>query len=78
MVFDDYCDEFSGKKAKFDGDVEARYSCVQLGRILQFLECPQYLRKNFFPIHKDLKYCGLLNPLNAPHHLTANDNFVYR
>ena len=23
--------------------------CVQLARVLQYLECPQYLRKHFFP-----------------------------
>jgi len=27
-------------------------------RILQFLECPQYLRKQLFPLHKDLQYAG--------------------
>ncbi|PIK57856.1 hypothetical protein BSL78_05239 [Apostichopus japonicus] len=45
---------------------------VQLARILQYLECPQYLRKNFFPMHQDLKYAGLLNPLDCPHHLRAD------
>lgn len=29
---------------------------VQMARILQYLECPQYLRKSFFPQHEDLKY----------------------
>jgi predicted SPOUT superfamily RNA methylase MTH1 len=41
----------------------------QLARILQYLECPQYLRKHFFPLHKDLQYAGVLNPTDMPHHL---------
>lgn len=53
-------------------------SCVQMARILQYLECPQYLRKFFFPLHKDLKYCGLLNPLDAPHHLRQSNEFQFR
>lgn len=55
-----------------------RSSCLQLARILQYLECPQYLRKFFFPLHKDLKYSGLLNPLDAPHHLRQQNIFRYR
>lgn len=81
VVFDDYGDEANSKKSTIEGSdglVTARHSCVQLGRILQYLECPQYLRKSFFPIHNDLKYCGILNPLNAPHHMGPNDEFTYR
>lgn len=52
--------------------------CLQLARILQYLECPQYLRKSFFPIHKDLKFSGLLNPLDAPHHLRQQNDFIFR
>ncbi|CAG9861025.1 unnamed protein product [Phyllotreta striolata] len=81
VIFDDYGDEASAKKSSLEHDtgvVSARQSCVQLGRILQYLECPQYLRKHFFPIHQDLKYCGLLNPLNAPHHLGPKDEFLFR
>ncbi|XP_069676517.1 putative methyltransferase C9orf114 isoform X2 [Periplaneta americana] len=55
-----------------------RRCCVQLARILQYLECPQYLRKYFFPLHKDLQYAGLLNPLDTPHHLRQNDEFAFR
>ena len=33
---------------------------ILLARILQYLECPQYLRKNFFPKHSDLQYAGML------------------
>lgn len=49
-----------------------------LARILQYLECPQYLRKNLFPIHPDLQFAGLLNPLDAPHHMRANEIRPYR
>ncbi|KAH8269616.1 hypothetical protein KR018_010515 [Drosophila ironensis] len=55
-----------------------RSSSLQLARILQYLECPQYLRKYFFPLHKDLKYSGLLNPLDTPHHLRQQSKFRYR
>ncbi|XP_041481352.1 putative methyltransferase C9orf114 isoform X4 [Lytechinus variegatus] len=51
---------------------------VQLARILQYLECPQYLRKIFFPRHSDLQYAGLLNPLDSPHHVRANEEVAYR
>lgn len=61
-----------------EGTQRARQSLVQLARILQYLECPQYLRKYFFPTHKDLRNVGLLPPLDAPHHLRADNNFEYR
>ncbi|XP_023302554.2 putative methyltransferase C9orf114 [Lucilia cuprina] len=61
-----------------DASHTVRSSCLQLARILQYLECPQYLRKFFFPLHKDLKYSGLLNPLDAPHHLRQQNIFRYR
>ncbi|CAD5118834.1 DgyrCDS7512 [Dimorphilus gyrociliatus] len=51
---------------------------IQLARILQYLECPQYLRKNFFPVHEDLKYAGLLNPLDSVHHYRSEDDATYR
>ena len=50
-------------------DVGAGSGCEQLARILQYLECPQYLRKHFFPLHQDLQYAGVLNPTDMPHHL---------
>lgn len=51
---------------------------VFLARLLQYLETPQYMRKALFPVHSDLKYAGLLNPLDAPHHLRANEDSLYR
>ncbi|KAL7735981.1 hypothetical protein ACLKA6_002409 [Drosophila palustris] len=61
-----------------NGTATVRSSSLQLARILQYLECPQYLRKYFFPLHKDLKYSGLLNPLDTPHHLRQQSKFRYR
>lgn len=84
IVFDDI-GITNAKRTKFDtynsndGETEnVRHCCLQLARILQYLECPQYLRKFFFPIHRDLKYTGLLNPLDAPHHLRQQNDFIFR
>lgn len=81
VVFDDYGDEANCEKSTIEhetGLVSARKSCIQLCRILQYLECPQYLRRYLFPIHPDLNYCGILNPLQAPHHLGPKEEFTYR
>lgn len=81
IVYDDVGDKLNTKKSKLDdvdGGKVARKSCVQLARILQYLECPQYLRKHFFPLHKDLEFAGLLNPLDAPHHLRQSNDFKFR
>lgn len=82
VVFDDSGDDTPSKKAKMESDdgteITVKQSCAQLARILQYLECPQYLRKFFFPLHRDLKFSGLLNPLDAPHHLRQNSQFEFR
>jgi hypothetical protein len=49
-----------------------------MARILQYCECPQYLRRHFFPMHPDLQFAGLLPPLDAPHHVRALDRCEYR
>eukprot|EP00970_Alexandrium_tamarense_P020182 scaffold14940_cov200-Alexandrium_tamarense.AAC.2 len=49
-----------------------------LARILQYCECPQYLRRKFFPMHPDLQFAGLLPPLDAPHHLRRGDFAAFR
>ncbi|XP_053981954.1 putative methyltransferase C9orf114 homolog [Hylaeus anthracinus] len=81
VVFDDKGEITETEKKKVRKDEafgERRVACLQLARILQYLECPQYLRKYFFPIHKDLQYAGVLNPLDAPHHLRQQDVSLYR
>jgi hypothetical protein len=47
-------------------------------RILQYCECPQYLRRQFFPMHPDLQFAGLLPPVDAPHHVRSDDRCKYR
>ncbi|MDR4510970.1 MAG: RNA methyltransferase [Nitrososphaeraceae archaeon] len=37
--------------------------------ILEYLDTPQYLRKLLYPMSPELKYAGLLEPLNSPHHM---------
>jgi Putative RNA methyltransferase len=49
-----------------------------MARILQYCECPQYLRRHFFPMHPDLQFAGLLAPVDAPHHVRAEDRCPFR
>lgn len=66
------------KEASEEDNKSYRRCCTQFASILRYLECPQYLRKFFFPIHKDLQYCGLLNPLDSQHHLRQSSTFPFR
>jgi len=45
-----------------------------IAKILNYIETPQYLRKNLFKIESDLQYAGILPPLRAPHHPTSGKN----
>ncbi|KAH7648305.1 superfamily SPOUT methylase [Cryptosporidium bovis] len=45
---------------------------------LRYLETPQYLRKSLFNFDSDLKYAGLQNPLDAPHHMRISEWIPYR
>ena len=45
---------------------------------LEYLETPQYLRKTLFPRSPALRFAGLMNPLDAPHHLRVNEWNKYR
>ncbi|XP_010876621.1 putative methyltransferase C9orf114 homolog [Esox lucius] len=78
IVFDEQDEDVKTVEGEFNGIGKKGQACVQLARILQFLECPQYLRKSFFPMHKDLQYAGLLNPLDSPHHMRKDDECDYR
>ena len=45
---------------------------------LEYLETPQYLRRALFPVMPELQYTGLMNPLDAPHHLRQDEWSIYR
>ncbi|EGD72341.1 hypothetical protein PTSG_00362 [Salpingoeca rosetta] len=52
--------------------------CAFLARVLEYLDCPPFLRKHFFGIHRDLKFASLLPPLEAPHHTVADAPSPFR
>jgi len=46
--------------------------------VLEYQECPQYLRKRLCPVSDHLTHAGLMNPIGAPHHLKADEWCKYR
>lgn len=46
--------------------------------VLEYQECPQYLRKRLCPLSSHLSNAGVLNPTAAPHHLKAMQWCPYR
>ncbi|KAM4647197.1 uncharacterized protein AAGF69_012626 [Amazona ochrocephala] len=78
VVFDEHGEDVRSVEGDFEGIGRRGKACVQLARILQYLECPQYLRKSFFPKHEDLQFAGLLNPLDSPHHMRVDEDSEYR
>lgn len=78
VVFDEQGEDAKTVEGEFGGIGRKGHANVQLARILQYLECPQYLRKCFFPKHRDLDFAGVLNPLDSPHHLRIDDDAEYR
>jgi hypothetical protein len=51
---------------------------VFMARLLQYIDCPSYLRKHVFPHHPDLRCVGLIAPLDAQHHLRLGEECEYR
>jgi predicted SPOUT superfamily RNA methylase MTH1 len=51
---------------------------ILISNSIEFLNLTRYLRKALFGIHPHLKYAGILNPLDAPHHMRANEDCEYR
>ncbi|NXH12047.1 CI114 methyltransferase, partial [Bucco capensis] len=78
VVFEEKGEVVKTVEGDFEGTGRRGKACVQLARILQYLECPQYLRKSFFPRHEDLQFAGLLNPLDSPHHMRVDEELEYR
>jgi predicted SPOUT superfamily RNA methylase MTH1 len=48
--------------------VGRRRNAERLKKLLEYLECPQYLRRRVFRLDRDLRYAGVMPPLRAPHH----------
>lgn len=70
IVYMDSPYEFSGDTEKGPGI----FCC----RLLQYLECPSYLRSVLFPVHNDLKFVSLLPPLDMPHDMASDSISFYR
>lgn len=47
-----------------DVDGEAKI----ISSLLEYMDTPQYLRKDLFPYMEELRYAGILPPLRTPHH----------
>ena len=76
VVFDEYCTNGDYNDDECEDD---KITCVrQMASVLRYLECPQYLRKSIFPIHKDFRFAGLINPLDTKHHLRYEDESEFR
>jgi predicted SPOUT superfamily RNA methylase MTH1 len=45
-----------------------------IAKLLNYIETPQYLRKNLYKIEPDLQYAGILPPLRTPHHPSSGKN----
>ncbi|NXW03329.1 CI114 methyltransferase, partial [Fregetta grallaria] len=66
VVFDEHGEDVKTVEGDFEGIGRRGKACVQLARILQYLECPQYLRKSFFPKHEDLQFAGNDSVVSVP------------
>ena len=62
-----------------ENSAESKAKLEKLVKLFEYAECPQYLRKRIFNIEPDLKYAGLIHPLEAQHHLrTSQIDCPYR
>ncbi len=50
-----------------------RDDALYMKTILEYMDTPQYLRKQVFPITPELKNVGILPPLRTPHHPISDD-----
>ncbi|WOK96815.1 methyltransferase isoform X1 [Canna indica] len=79
VVFDNKASSDENSVARTtENEDESESGAWFLVRVLQYLETPQYLRRRLFPMHKGLKFVGLLPPLDAPHHLRKHEWCPFR
>ncbi|MFW9992622.1 MAG: putative RNA uridine N3 methyltransferase [Candidatus Odinarchaeota archaeon] len=55
-------------KSPFMTAIDREKEHRRVNQILSYIETPQYLRKQLFPIQKELAHVGELPPLATPHH----------
>ncbi|MDO5823755.1 putative RNA uridine N3 methyltransferase [Methanobrevibacter sp.] len=58
VIYND--DHVKNEEGKMDGEF--------IAEVLSYMNTPQYLRKQVFPIRPELKHVGILPPLRTPHH----------
>ncbi|XP_042211714.1 putative methyltransferase C9orf114 isoform X2 [Homarus americanus] len=75
VVYDDGCWR---KKYSAGTSSVSRELMEMMQMLLEYQECPQYLRKHLFKFHHYLRSVGVLNALNCPHHLRFNQWCEYR
>lgn len=69
---------FIDTAAEAASDDADRTPSMFLCRLLQYLECPAYLRKAFFPVHGDLALAGIMPQLDTPHHMRRENVAMFR
>ena len=69
---------FIDTAAEAASDDADRTPSMFLCRLLQYLECPAYLRKAFFPVHGDLALAGIMPQLDTPHHMRRENVSMFR
>ena len=56
-----------------NSDGGSRDDALYMKTILEYMDTPQYLRKQVFPITPELKNVGILPPLRTPHHPLSDE-----
>lgn len=56
-----------------NSDGGSRDDALYMKTILEYMDTPQYLRKQVFPITPELKNVGILPPLRTPYHPSSDD-----
>ena len=66
------------KQAQMKGMMQDLTTTEFFVQNLEYLETPQYLRKTLFPRSPALRFAGLMNPLDASHHLRTTEWCKFR
>ncbi len=67
------CGVFGAENVYVYGNRADKGDVSLLTTILRYAETPQYLRKRLFPRVNELKYAGVVHPLQIPSHMVTSD-----